>query len=607
VGPDPAPLVTCDTVRMTKGGAEAAARHPVDPTESPRRTRKTVKRTHKNGEEERDVLDKKTLQVVPLGGLGEIGKNMTAVRQDSGIVLVDAGMAFPDEETPGIDLILPDFTYLREHADELKGIVITHGHEDHVGALPYILREFNVPVYGTKLTLGLVRSKLQEFGIKRGDLREIKAGDTQRLGGFGLEFVHVNHSIPDAVAIAIRTNAGLIVFSGDYKVDLTPIEGAPMDLGHLAALGKEGVLAFFGDSTNSERPGYVPSEKTVEATFEEIFEKATGRIIVASFASHIHRVTQVVEAAKKHNRLVGVLGRSMVRNVGIARELGYLDLPQEMLVEQRDMGRIPDGDIAVLMTGSQGEPLAALSRVAAGTHRSVEVGPGDTVVIAAHPIPGNERGVARTIDNLMKQGAEVHYSPLESVHVSGHGAQEEQKLVLALLKPRFLVPVHGEFRMLRHHANTAMSMGIPEENIFILENGGRMEFKDGKARRIDNVAAGTFLVDAGAIADTSESIMRERQQLSGDGMFVVVARVSAQDGQPIGSPEVISRGFADPQASNGLVDDSINTVTKTLERTAKKRVTDAEELKKEIRKDLSAFLSQKARKRPIILPMVVEI
>ena len=553
------------------------------------------------------MLDKKTLQVVPLGGLGEIGKNMTAVRQDSGIVLVDAGMAFPDEETPGIDLILPDFTYLREHSGELKGIVLTHGHEDHVGALPHLLREFNVPVYATKLTLGLVRSKLQEFGIKKGDLREIKAGDSQRLGGFGLEFVHVNHSIPDAMAIAIRTNAGLIVFSGDYKVDLTPIEGAPMDLGHLAALGKEGVLAFFGDSTNSERPGYVPSEKTVEATFEEIFEKATSRIIVASFASHIHRVSQVVEAAKEHKRLVGVLGRSMVRNVGIARELGYLDLPSEMIVEQRDMGRVPDSDIAVLMTGSQGEPLAALSRVAAGTHRSVEVGPGDTVVIAAHPIPGNERGVARTIDNLMKQGAEVHYSPLESVHFSGHGAQEEQKLVLALLKPKFLVPVHGEFRMLRHHANTAMSLGIPEENVFILENGGRMEFRDGTARRIDNVAAGMFLVDAGAIADTSEAIMRERQQLSGDGMFVVVARVSAQNGQLFGSPDVISRGFTDPQGTNGLVEESVATVTKTLERTAKKRVTDAEELKKEIRKDLSAFLSQKTRKRPIVLPLVVEV
>ncbi len=552
-------------------------------------------------------MDKKTLQVVPLGGLGEIGKNMTAVRQDSGIILIDAGMAFPDEETPGIDLILPDFTYLREHSDELKGIVLTHGHEDHVGALPYLLREFNVPVYATKLTLGLVRSKLQEFGIKKGDLREMKAGDTQRLGGFGLEFVHVNHSIPDAVAVAIRTNAGLIVFSGDYKIDLTPIEGAPMDLGRLAELGREGVLAFFGDSTNSERPGYVPSEKTVEATFERIFDRAQGRIIVASFASHIHRVSQVVEAAKKHDRLIGVTGRSMVRNVGIARELGYLDLPEQMFVEQRDMGRIPDSDIAILMTGSQGEPLAALSRIAAGTHRTVEVGPGDTVVIAAHPIPGNERGVSRTINGLMQRGADVHYSPLEAVHVSGHGAQEEQKLVLALLKPKFLVPVHGEFRMLRHHANTAESMGIPEENIFILENGGRMEFKDGTARRIDNVAAGMFLVDAGAIADTSEAIMRERQQLSGEGMFIVVARVNAQSGQLLGPPDVISRGFVDPQSSNGLVDESMAVVTGTLERTAKKRVTDRDELKKEIRKDLSGFLSQKTRKRPIVLPLVVEV
>jgi ribonuclease J len=547
------------------------------------------------------------LQVVPLGGLGEIGKNMTAVRQDSGIVLIDAGMTFPDEETPGIDLILPDFTYLREHSGELKGIVLTHGHEDHVGALPYVLREFNVPVYGTKLTLGLVRSKLQEFGIKKGDLREIKAGDRQKLGGFGLEFVNVNHSIPDAVAVAIRTNAGLIVFSGDYKIDLTPIEGDPIDLTRLAALGQEGVLAYFGDSTNSERAGYVPSERVVADTFDQIFEEAEGRIIVASFASHIHRLSQVVEAAKKHDRLVGVAGRSMVRNVQIARELGYLDLPSSMLVEQRDIGRVPDRDIAILMTGSQGEPLAALSRVAAGTHRTIEAGPGDTVVIAAHPIPGNERGVARTIDGLMKRGAEVHYSPLEEVHVSGHAAQEEQKMVLSLLKPKFLVPVHGEFRMLKRHANTAMSLGIPEANIFILENGGRLEFNEGRARRLENVAAGMFLVDAGAVADTPEAIMRERQQLSEEGMFIVIARINAQSGQLLGPPDVISRGFVDTQTSNGIVDESMVVVTRTLERTAKKRVTEEGELKKEIRKDLSSFLSQKTRKRPIVLPLVVEV
>jgi len=547
------------------------------------------------------------LQVVPLGGLGEIGKNMTAVRQASGMILIDAGMSFPDEEMPGIDLVLPDFTFLRQHKDELKGIVLTHGHEDHVGALPYLLREFNVPVYATKLTIGLVRSKLQEFGIKRGDLREIKAGDTQNLGGFGLEFINVNHSIPDAVAIAIRTVAGLIVFSGDYKVDLTPIEGEPMDLGRLAQLGSEGVLAYFGDSTNSERPGYVPSERIVQKTLEEVFERAKGRIIVASFASHIHRVSQVVEAAKKHNRLIGVAGRSMVRNVQIARELGYLDLPKEMMVEARDMSRIPDSDIAVLMTGSQGEPLAALSRVAAGTHRSIEVGHGDTVVVAAHPIPGNERGVSRTINNLMKKGADVHYSPLQTVHVSGHGAQEEQKLVLALLKPKFLVPVHGEFRMLTHHANTAMSMGIPEENIFILENGNTLEFKNGSARRAENVSAGMFLVDAGAIADGSSSVMRERQQLSEDGMFIVVARISAQNGQLLGPPDVISRGFVNVQGANGLTEQSIDTVQRALERTASRQVTDRGELKNAIRKDLSGFLSEKTGKRPIILPLIVEV
>ena len=544
---------------------------------------------------------------MPLGGLGEIGKNMTAVRQASGMILVDAGMSFPDEEMPGIDLVLPDFTYLREHADELKGIVLTHGHEDHVGALPYLLREFNVPVYATKLTLGLVRSKLQEFGIKKGDLREIKAGATQNLGGFGLEFINVNHSIPDAVAIAIRTNAGLIVFSGDYKVDLTPIEGEPIDLGRLAELGKEGVLAYFGDSTNSERPGYVPSEKTVEATFQDVFEKATGRIIVASFASHIHRVSQVVEAAKRHNRLVGVAGRSMIRNVQIARELGYLDLPSAMLVEQRDINRIPDSDIAVLMTGSQGEPLAALSRVANGTHRTIEAGPGDTVVIAAHPIPGNERGVSRTINNLMKRGAEVYYSPLRNVHVSGHAAQEEQKLILSLLKPKYLVPMHGEFRMLRHHADTAISLGIPEERIFILENGACLEFRNREAHLEENVAAGMFLVDAGAIAESSGGVMRERQQLSEDGMFIVVARINAQNGQLLGPPDVISRGFVSPESSNGLVDESIEVVSQTLQRTASQRVTDWGELKTAIRKDLSGFLSNRTGKRPIILPLIVEV
>jgi ribonuclease J len=547
------------------------------------------------------------LQVIPLGGLGEIGKNMTAVRQESGIVLIDAGMAFPDEEMPGIDLVLPDFSYLREHRDELKGIVLTHGHEDHVGALPYLLREFNVPVYGTKLTLGLVRPKLAEFGIKRGDLREFKAGDTMRLGGFGLEFINVNHSIPDAVAVALRTNAGTIVFSGDYKIDLTPIEGEPMDLGRYAALGEEGVLAYFGDSTNSERPGYVPSERIVQETFNEVFEKTEGRIIVASFASHIHRVSQVVEAAKAHGRLVGVTGRSMIRNVQIARELGYLDLPQSMYVDQRDVNQIPDSDIVILTTGSQGEPMAALSRIAAGTHRTIEAGPGDVVVVSAHPIPGNERGVSRTINNLMKRGAEVLYTPLRAVHVSGHAAQEEQKLVLSLLKPKFLVPVHGEFRMLRHHANTGLSLGIPEENIFLLENGDRIEFKDGEARRVDPVQAGMFLVDAGSVADTSEAIMRERQQLSEEGMFIVVARINAQSGELLGPPDVISRGFVDQQAQNGLVDESIEVVTKTLQRTASRNVTDWGELKKAIRKDLSGFLSQKTRKRPIILPLIVEV
>jgi len=547
------------------------------------------------------------VHVVPLGGLGEIGKNMTAVHQRSGMLVVDAGMAFPDEEMPGIDLVLPDFTYLREHADRLRGILLTHGHEDHVGAIPYLLREFRAPVYGTRLTLGLVESKLQEFGVKNADLREVSAGEKFSFGGFNVEFINVNHSIPGAVAVALRTSAGLFVFSGDYKVDLTPIEGEPIDLGRLAALGEEGVLAYFGDSTNSERPGYVPSERVVGETLNEVFRSVEGRIIVASFASHIHRIQQVVEAAKQHDRLVAVTGRSMVRNVQIARELGYLDLPDAMMVDQRDIRRIPDQDLVVLTTGSQGEPLAALSRIASGTHRTIEVGPDDAVVVAAHPIPGNERGVSRTINNLMRRGAQVFYSPLKPVHVSGHAAQEEQKLMLSLLKPRYLVPMHGEFRHLMHHAFTARSLGIPEERIFVLENGARLEFRGREARRIENVPSGMFVVDGGGLADTSGAVMRERQQLAEEGMFIVVARIDSQSGALVGEPDVISRGFVDPQAANGLVEASIEVVSRTLRRTASRNITDWGQLKNEIRRDLTSFLAERTNKRPMILPLIVEV
>jgi ribonuclease J len=539
--------------------------------------------------------------------LGEIGKNMTALRQPGGIVLVDAGMSFPDEEMPGIDLVLPDFSYLRDNRGELRGVVLTHGHEDHVGSLPYLLREFQIPVYGTRLTLGLVRPKLAEAGIKNPDLRELTYGEKVNIATFGVELIEVNHSIPDAAAVALRTQAGLVVFSGDYKVDLTPIEGNPMNLARFAELGQEGVLAFFGDSTNAEREGHTPSESVVQRTFESVFDKADGRIIVASFASHIHRVSQVVEAAKRRGRLVGVTGRSMIRNVQIARELGYLDLPESMMVDQRQLNKVPDGDIVILTTGSQGEPLAALSRIASGTHKMIEVGPGDVVVISAHPIPGNEPAVSRTINNLMKLGAEVLYDAIEPVHVSGHGSKEEQKLLLSLLKPKFFVPVHGEFRMLKRHAETAVSLGIPRENIYILENGDRVEFRNGNAKKLKPVSAGRFLVDRGGVSDTTDEVMRERQQLSEQGMFIVVARMNKQTGEPLGPPDVISRGFLDPRTSNGFVGDASRVVAETLGRTARRHVTDWGAVKTEIRRDLSGFLSQKTGKRPIILPLIVEV
>ncbi|TCJ16956.1 ribonuclease J [Rubrobacter taiwanensis] len=549
------------------------------------------------------------MRVVPLGGLGEIGKNMTALRQASGMILIDAGLSFPDEEMPGIDLVLPDFTYVREHASELRGVFLTHGHEDHVGALPYLLREFpEVPVYGTRLTLELVRPKLREFGIKNAELREVRPGERVDTAGYTLEFIHVNHSIPDAVAIAAHTAAGLVVFSGDYKIDLTPIEGGTTDLSRLAALGSQGVLAYFGDSTNSERPGYVPSERVVSNALRDIFDEAPGRIIVASFASHLHRIGQVVEAAKLHDRLIAVTGRSMVRNVQIARDLGYLNIPASMMVEQHEINNIPDRDLVILTTGSQGEPLSALSRIANETHKTIRVRQDDTVIIAAHPIPGNERKVSRVINDLMKRGADVHYSPLKPVHVSGHAAQEEQKIMLSLLKPRYLVPVHGEYRHLRHHFNTAVSMGFPTERIFLLENGSQLEFRAGEARRLQNVPAGMFLIDGASFGDTaSDVVVRERQQLSADGMFVVVARINAQSGELLGAPDVISRGFVYMRDADGLLQEAIEVVSSTLQETARHHITDWGELKNSIRRDLSRFLADRTGKRPIILPLIVEV
>ncbi|MFS8542912.1 MAG: ribonuclease J, partial [Limnochordales bacterium] len=442
------------------------------------------------------ALRANSIALIPLGGLGEIGKNMWVVETRDDIVIIDTGVMFPEDDMLGVDLVIPDISYLKERKQKVRGILLTHGHEDHIGALPYVLRELNVPVYGTRLTLGLVNNRLQEHALDGVKQVEVRAGETLRIGGLTFELIHVNHSIPDVIALAIPTPAGHIVFATDFKFDQTPIDGRPADVQRLAELGAKGVLALFSDSTNAERPGYTLSEKVVGDAFMDVFRTARGRILVATFASNVHRIQQVFDAAKAFNRKVCVIGRSMVNVVRIASELGYLRFPGKMLIEPQELDRYPHEQLVILTTGSQGEPMSALSRMAAAEHRQVEIVPGDTVLISAHPIPGNERLVGKTINQLYKLGAEVIYQPFSGIHVSGHASQEELKWMLNLCRPRYFVPIHGEFRMLWHHARLAREVGLPEERVFLLDLGDVLEFTaDGKAAVTGRVPAGQVLVD----------------------------------------------------------------------------------------------------------------
>jgi ribonuclease J len=549
----------------------------------------------------------KLLKVIPLGGLGEIGKNMTVVEYGDDIIIIDCGVSFPEDEMLGIDLVIPDITYLQKNTDKIKAIVLTHGHEDHIGALPYVLKQINVPVYGTKLTLGLVKHKMEEHGIDFAVLNIVKAKDIIDLGSFKVEFIKTSHSIADSVALAIHTPEGILVHTSDFKVDFTPIDGQVIDLARFASLGEQGVLALFADSTNVERPGYTMSEKTVGATFENMFEDAEGRIIIASFASNIHRIQQVINAAAKYNRKLCVSGRSMVNVVNVATELGYLDMPENMLVDIDRISSFPDNRVVVLTTGSQGEPMSALARMATSEHRKLEIKADDLVIISANAIPGNEKLVSKIVNLLFKKGANVIYEGLMDTHVSGHACQEELKLIHTLVKPKYFVPVHGEYRHLKQHAKLAESLGMPRENIVIAELGSVIEFTANTCRLSGSVVAGRVLVDGLGIGDVGNIVLRDRKHLSQDGLMVVVITMARDNYSIIAGPDIISRGFVYVRESEGLMDDAKEVVKRVLEECEEKSITDWSNIKFNIRDALRDFLYERTKRKPMILPVIMEI
>jgi ribonuclease J len=550
------------------------------------------------------------LRVLPLGGLGEIGKNMTVVEYDGRIVVVDTGLRFPTTDMLGIDLVLPDFTYLRERSDDIEAIVITHGHEDHLGALPWILRELGddvAPVYGGRLTMAMARSKLDEHKLRDARLDDLDPGDELTLGPFALEMVHMTHSIPDSCAVAVTTELGTVLLTGDYKFDQTPVDGEPADVSRLAELGREGVLLLCGDSTNADRPGFSPSEREVGPHLEEVFSHAEGRIIVTSFASNIHRVQQVVDAAAALGRKVSLVGRSMRKNVNIGRSLGHIELPEGILVQPQEVEDWPDHKIVVISTGSQGEPLSALRRMAHNDHRMIKLHKGDTVVFSATPIPGNERAVNETIDRLYHIGCQVITTREAPVHASGHGYAEELKLMLNLVKPRYVMPVHGDHKRIGLHAQLADAVGIDPDDVFRGENGLPLELDERGARFGEPEQSGMIFVDGVDVGDPADVALRDRRMLSADGIFIVVATVSEQSGESVAPPEVIFRGVPFIEQADELVDDIRAEVELSLSRAAQDGVRETDLLQQELHDDLAAFVYDRLRRRPMVLPVVVEV
>lgn len=547
------------------------------------------------------------LKIIPLGGLHEVGKNMTVFEYENDMFVLDCGLAFPEDDMLGVDLVIPDITYLRRNAEKIRGIVITHGHEDHIGALPYILKELNLPIYATKLTLGLIETKLEEHGLlKTTKMFCVKQGQRVRLGCFDVEFIRTNHSIPDSVALAINTPAGMIVHTGDFKVDYTPIDGGVIDLAKFGILGKKGVLALMADSTNAERPGFTMSESTIGEVFEELFD-TDQRILVATFASNIHRIQQVINAAIKTKRKVAICGRSMLNVITVAHKLGYIKMLSNTLIDIDDINKYSPHQICIITTGSQGEPMAALSRMANAEHKKVEIYPGDRVIISASPIPGNEKYVSKLIDDLFKQGADVIYHSIADTHVSGHACQEELKLIQALVKPKYFIPVHGEYKHLRQHAKLAESMGVHASNIFILNNGKVLELDKDSARVTGVVPAGRVLVDGLGVGDVGSVVLRDRQHLSQDGLIVVVLTLDHETGAVVAGPDIISRGFIYMKESEVLIEEIKVLLKKQLQSFEEEGVKDWGTIKSGVKDCLKDFLFEKTKRKPMILPVVMEV
>ena len=546
------------------------------------------------------------VRIVPLGGLEQIGKNITAFETEESIIVVDCGLAFPEDDMLGVDLVIPDITYLQDNRDKVKGFVITHGHEDHIGALPYVLKELNVPIYATNLTMAIIENKLKEHNLMGVTRRKVVSyGQYINLGDFRIEFIRTNHSIADSAALAIYTPAGVIVHTGDFKVDYTPVYGDSIDLARFGELGKKGVLALMADSTNVLKPGFTMSERTVGKTFDTIFdENEKSRIIVATFASNVDRVQQIINSARKHGRKVIVEGRSMVNIINTAVELGYIQAPDNIIISIEEMKNYPDDQIVLVTTGSQGEAMAALSRIAASIHRKVTIKPGDTVIFSSNPIPGNEKSVSKVINELSMKGAKVIF---QDAHVSGHACQEELKLIYSLVRPKFAIPVHGEYRHLLRHGELAQEMGIPKENVVIMKSGNVLELKEDSAKIVGEVQAQGIMVDGLGVGDVGNIVLRDRQHLSENGLLVVVLTMEHGSGQVLAGPDIVSRGFVYVREAENLMDECLEIVNIALERLFDRGITDWGKIKSEIKDSLNDFLWKKTKRNPMILPIIMEV